>query len=110
MAYYKKGYTMTTPNTTPSSTDIVYVPDYRSPPSGCGTIDLPDGNTVLITATAGADYLVPHDPNPNYNYTIDIPFDSGIHWQLYVSVLSVVLYNLGVTHVRDGELLSLIHI
>lgn len=90
--------------TTPNNTKIVYTPDYRSPPSGCGIVSLPNGNTVLITDTAGKDYLVSHEPNPNYNYTVNIPFDIGVHWSLYVSVLDVILNNLGVTHVYDAEL------
>lgn len=27
---------------------VVYVPDYRSPPSGCGTVERRDGGLVLI--------------------------------------------------------------
>lgn len=83
---------------------ITYVPDYRSPPSGCGTVEMPDGKTVLITSTGGEDYFYDYPRNESYDVTIDIPLDQGgMHYKLFYQVLSAVLSNLGVTHVRDSE-------
>ena len=90
--------------TTPNTTDIVYVPDYRSPPSGCGTIKMPDGKLVLITSTAGEDYFVDYGVNTHYDVTINIPLDQGgTHYKLFYQVLKAVLQNLRVTHVYDPE-------
>ena len=84
--------------------DIFYIPDYRSPPSGCGTIEMPDGKLVLITSTSGEDYFYDYGPNKNYDVTIDIPLDQGgTHYKLFYQVLKAVLQNLGVTHVYDPE-------
>ena len=84
--------------------EITYVPDYRSPPSGCGTIEMPDGKTVLITSTGGEDYFYDYGPNTHYDVTIDIPLEQGgPHYKLFYEVLKVVLQNIGVTHVYDAE-------
>ena len=84
--------------------EITYVPDYRSPPSGCGTIQMPDGKLVLITSTAGEDYFYDYGPNASYDVTIDIPLDqSGPHYKLFYKVVKAVLQNIGVTHVYDTE-------
>ena len=83
---------------------ITYAPDYRSPPSGCGTIQMPDDTLILITSTGGEDYLTQHKPNEHYDVTIDIPIDAGgLHYKLFYEVLKAVLQNLGVTHVYDPE-------
>ena len=83
---------------------ITYAPDYRSPPSGCGTIQMPDDTLILITSTGGSDYLTQRKAHEHYDVTIDIPVDAcGLHYKLFNKVLNVVLQNLGVTHVYDPE-------
>ena len=84
--------------------EISYVPDYRSTPSGCGTIKLPNGKMILITSTGSEDYLYNYPKNTYYDIVIDIPIDQGgIHYKLFYQVLKVVLNNLNVTHVYDIE-------
>tara|TARA_B100000131_G_scaffold290986_1_gene304198 strand:+ start:221 stop:559 length:339 start_codon:yes stop_codon:yes gene_type:complete len=84
--------------------EITYAPDYRSPPSGCGTVEMPDGKLVLITSTGGEDYFYDYPRNESYDVTIDIPLEQGgRHYKLFYKVLKAVLENLGVTHVYDPE-------
>ena len=79
----------------------LYSPDYRSPPSGTGTITFPDGSVVLIQ-DAGCNPAVAAG---YYDYVITIPHDSGEEYEKHRKALIKILKLLGVSVVYDYELI-----
>ena len=76
--------------------------DYRSPPSGLGTItDTNSDDTILITYTGCG--LV---DDPNYTHTINF-YDPAIEddgwWGPFIPLLHQILKSHGVTEVYDSE-------
>ena len=79
----------------------IYTPDYRSPPSGTGTITFQDGSVILIqdagcNPTVAAGY---------YDCIITIPHDSGEEYEKHRHALIKILRALGVGVVYDYELI-----
>ena len=86
-----------------------FVIDYRSPPSGIGTIFYPSGDTILVTEKdsgprdmEAAKLMLIESALPS---CIDnIPFSMGDHWEAGQLALEAILKTHNTEHVIDCEL------
>ena len=79
---------------------IIFAPDYRSPPSGLGTIDL-NGDLILIQAAPSGNI---HKGLLPYSHIYQLGTDNEDHDLETHEKLMTLLRNLRVTHVYDPEL------
>ena len=80
---------------------VLFTTDYRSPPSGIGTITLENGDMILIQDSS------PHSPVKEgiYKEIIVIPYDSGSeNYREAEAELQKILKEKEVTIVHDSEL------
>lgn len=83
------------------ATSSTFILDYRSPPSGDGTIQTPDGRTILLTSDGNAmghpDYYseIRHFPRDHAN--------GGEDLRLWASWLHFIFQELAVDKVYDCE-------
>ena len=82
-----------------NQTQIIYSPDYRSPPSGLGTINLNE-DLILIQAANGD----PRVKEGVYSHIYQLGSDNEDHDLETHEKLMSLLRNLNVTHVYDPEL------
>ena len=88
-----------------------FVIDYRSLPSGIGTIFYPSGDTILVTESGsgpkdmeGAKKAIREEHLPS---SVDyIPFSMGEHWEAGQAALEAILKTHNVQYVVDSELAS----
>ena len=84
-----------------NQTQVIYIPDYRSPPSGLGTIEL-NGELILIQDTVGDPRVKEGVYSHIYQLgTLNDDYDLETHEKLMS-----LLRNLQVTHVYDPEIES----
>ena len=82
-----------------NQTQIIYTPDYRSPPSGLGTINL-NKDLILIQSAVGD----PRVKEGVYSHIYQLGSDNEDHDLETHEKLMSLLRNLNVTHVYDPEL------
>ena len=81
-----------------NQTQVIYTPDYRSPPSGLGTLEL-NGELILIQDTVGDPRVKEGVYSHIYQLgTLNDDYDLETHEKLMS-----LLRNLNVTHVFDPE-------
>jgi len=86
-----------------------FVIDYRSLPSGIGTIFYPSGDNILVTESGSgpkdmeaARKTIREEHLPS---SVDhIPFSMGEHWEAGQAALEAILKTHNVTYVIDSEL------
>ena len=79
---------------------VIFVVDYRSPPSGCGTIARRDGSLVLVQHEG----CKPEVLEGEYDEIIYISYDMGEEYEKGSEELFDVFEREGVEVVCDGEL------
>ena len=79
---------------------VVFSTDYRSPPSGCGTIERRDGSLVLIQHEGCKSAVL----EGVYEEIIHIPYDMGVEYEKANENIISVLKSECVELVYDGEL------
>lgn len=79
---------------------VTYSSDYRSPPSGCGTIETETGDLILIQDKG----CNPEVKEGIYSKIILIPHDFSEEYEKSQSTLMEILREFKVTEVYDSEL------
>ena len=79
---------------------VLFTTDYRSPPSGAGTITLENGDMILIQDEG----CNPPVKEGVYKEIIVIPYDSGEDYKEAEAELQKILKEKEVTIVHDSEL------
>ena len=79
---------------------VTYSSDYRSPPTGCGTIETENGELILIQYKGCSPAIY----GGVYHNIIYIPFDFGEEYEKAQAKLIEILRNHNVTQVHDSEL------
>jgi hypothetical protein len=86
-----------------------FIIDYRSLPSGIGSIVFPNDNTILVTdQDCGPKDMSEASQQINEEFlptsVSHIPFNTSEHWEVGQSALSTILEHHNVEYVYDSEM------